>query len=106
MGLPNHEQFFSGNVRGYYFTAPTDFCLTNVRVPTDASGSQSVAIVKFNSGTPPVFPSTTNDFTQLHYTSCLNSTDKITVDISVYQGDGIGIFGCRGTGCEIGRAHV
>ena len=100
MALPNHSSPYPGNVRGYYFTAPTDFCITAVKVPTDVgSGCQSVAIVRFNSGAPPQFSGTTNDFTQLHYTSCLASTDKITVDISVSQGDVIGIYGCRGTSC-------
>tara|TARA_B100001115_G_C15828002_1_gene412641 strand:- start:188 stop:721 length:534 start_codon:yes stop_codon:yes gene_type:complete len=101
MALPNQSGSFSNNVRGYYFTAPTDFCITAVKVPTDASsGCQSVAIVRFNSGAPPQYSSNTNDFTQLHYTSCLASTDKITVDISVSQGDVIGIYGCRGTNCS------
>lgn len=100
MGLPNQSGTFSSNVRGYHFTAPADFCITAVKVPTDAnSGCQSVAIVRFNSGAPPQYSSNTNDFTQLHYTSCLDSSDKITVDISVSQGDVIGIYGCRGTNC-------
>ena len=100
MAQSNHSQNYSNQVRGYYFTAPTDFCITAVRVPTDASTDcQTVAIVKFNSGPPPQWNNVTNDFTQLHYTSCLNSTDKIIVDISVSQGDVIGIYGCRGTGC-------
>ncbi|MDG2342433.1 MAG: hypothetical protein P8L24_05150 [Cytophagales bacterium] len=100
MGLSNQSTTYGGTVRGYYFTAPTDFCISAVKVPTTgSSGCQSVEIVKFNSGPPPAFPSTTNDFTQLHYTSCLDNTDKITVDISVIQGDVIGIYGCRGTNC-------
>ena len=82
MGLPGQSYPYIGNVRGYHFTAPADFCITAVKVPTNAnSGCQSVAIVRFNSGSPPMHPSNTNDFTQLHYTSCLDNTDKITVDI-------------------------
>ena len=101
MALSNHERTYTNTVRGYYFTAPTDFCITAVRVPTDASTDcQSVAIVKFNSGPPPTWSNVTNDFTQLHYTSCLNSTDKIIVNVSVSQGDVIGIYGCRGTDCK------
>jgi hypothetical protein len=100
MGLPGQSYPYIGNVRGYHFTAPADFCITAAKVPTNAnSGCQSVAIVRFNSGSPPMHPSNTNDFTQLHYTSCLDNTDKITVDISVSQGDVIGIYGCRGTNC-------
>jgi len=99
MAISNQSTTYSGSVRGYYFTAPTDFCITAVRVPTDANHNcQTVAIVKFNSGIPPLYPTLTNDFTELHYTSCLNSTDKIIVDISVSQGDVIGIYGCRGSG--------
>ena len=99
MAISHQSQTYSGVVRGYYFTAPTDFCITAVRVPTDANHNcQTVAIVKFNSGIPPFLPGT-NDFTELHYTSCLNSTDKIIVDISVSQGDVIGIYGCRGSNC-------
>ena len=39
---------FSTNTRGYYFTAPSDFVITGVFVPTNASsGPQNIAVVKF-----------------------------------------------------------
>ena len=100
MSLPNQSSTYGPNVRGYYFTAPIDFCITGVKVPTTASSDcQNVAIVKFTSGAPLAYPTLTNNFVQLHYSSCVAGDNVITVDISVSQGDIIGIYGCRGTGC-------
>ena len=56
---------YSGMVRGYFFTAPIDFCITGIRVPTDAStGCQSVAILRFTDGGPTAYPTLTNAFNQ------------------------------------------
>jgi len=96
MALPNPAGSFVGDVRGYFFTAPIDFCITGLRVPTDAStGCQSVAIVKFTAGGPSNYPTLTNAFNQLHYSSCVAGENVIVVDISVSQGDIIGIYGSR-----------
>ena len=100
MSLPGNSGTFSANVRGYHFTAPIDFCITGVKVPTSASSDcQSVAILKFTSGAPPAYSSSTNAFDQLHYSSCVAGDNVIEVDISVSQGDIIGIYGCRGNSC-------
>jgi hypothetical protein len=96
MALPDQSSPYAGNVRGYFFTAPIDFCITGLRVPTDAStGCQSLAIVRFTDGGPSNYPTLTNAFNQLHYSSCVAGENVIVVDISVSQGDIIGIYGNR-----------
>ena len=101
MELPSQTNTYSGEVRGYYFQAPTNFTISGLRVPTDASTEcQNIAVVRFNSGPPPVFPSYTNDFTQLHITICEEGDQIIDVNIPVSQNQYIGIYGCRGTSCE------
>jgi hypothetical protein len=95
--LPSHSSTFTGNVRGYFFTAPVDFQITGVGVPTDASSAaQSIEILLFNS-TPPLFSSTTNDFTSLFRVVSDNSLGLIPVSIPVSAGDIIGVLGYRGT---------
>jgi hypothetical protein len=37
ISLPPHSSVLTGNVRGYYFEAPTCFTITGVMVPTDVS---------------------------------------------------------------------
>jgi len=94
--LPNQTSTFSGNVRGYWFTAPADFMITGVRVPTDAgSGNSNIAIVKLPT-TPPLFSTTTNTFDVLYLTQNNTSgTGTISVNIPVYTGDIIGVLGNR-----------
>ena len=88
-------------VRGYYFQAPTNFTITGLRVPTDASTQcQNIAVVRFNSGPPPIWASYTNDFTQLHVTICEEGDQIIDVNIPVSQNQYIGIYGCRGNNCK------
>lgn len=59
---------FTSMVRGYHFTAPTNFIICGLYVPTDAStGFQSVEVVRFTAGAPPAFAGTTNAFTSLFY---------------------------------------
>src|SRR5690554_1806443 len=42
MPLPNFGNTYTGNVRGYWFTAPAPFIITGVRVPADAgTGTQN-----------------------------------------------------------------
>ncbi len=96
IGLPNHSSVFSGNVRGYWFQAPVDFYITGARVPTDAAtGAQSIAIVKFNNGAPPLWSTTTNDFQLLDY--WVNETaDTLFTCHSINAGDYIGVLGWRG----------
>src|SRR5690606_16229635 len=46
MPLPNFGSTYTGNVRGYWFTAPAPFIITGVRVPADAgAGTQNIHIM-------------------------------------------------------------
>jgi hypothetical protein len=97
--LPNQAATFTGNVRGYYFVAPTNFTMTSVYVPLDAGGgTQNIAVVKFNGNTPPpIFGLTTNAFTTEFLTQNNATVGNIAVNIPVLAGEVIGILGCRGT---------
>lgn len=87
---------FSGSVRGFWFTAPTDFTITGLGLPTDAStGNFDVALLRLNV-TPPVFGGSTNDFTTLHLSRNVAGTDLVDVDIDIQAGDIIGVLGSRG----------
>lgn len=98
MALPPQSSSFSGNVRGYWFQAPTNFTVTGLRVPEDAStADQSIEIVRFNSGPPPEFSATTNDFVSLGYWTGVAGSGMVTCNIPVSTGDYIGIYGYRGT---------
>ncbi|MBX3461456.1 MAG: hypothetical protein KF696_16035, partial [Planctomycetes bacterium] len=102
MGLPAHSSSFSGSVRGYYFTAPTDFTITGLRVPTDAStAGQTIEVVRLTAA-PPAYPTTTNSFTQLYRVVDNQTTNVLTVNIAVASGDVIGILGWRGTSNSYG----
>ena len=93
--LPPHSSVFTGNVRGYWFQAPSDFLITALTVPTDAStGPSNIAIFRFNSGPPPVWSTTTNDFTSLGLWQ--NETaDTVFTCIAVDSGQYIGVLGNR-----------
>lgn len=95
--LPAHSSDYSVNVRGYYFTAPSDFVIKGLWVPTEAdAGTQNVAIVRFDNQTPPpLWSSTTNAFQSLGYWPNYNANDTIWVDIPIAAGDVIGIYGNR-----------
>ena len=100
MELPSQTSVYSEDVRGYYFQAPTNFTITGLRVPTDASTQcQNIAVVRFNSGPPPIYTSYTNDFAQLHVTICEEGDQIIDVNIPVSQNQYIGVYGCRGSSC-------
>lgn len=95
--MPAQSGTFTGNVRGYYFVAPTCFTITGVEVPTTASsGAQSIAIVRFQAN-PPLFSATTNVFTTLFLTQNNPASGIIPVNIQVEQGDIIGVLGQRAT---------
>lgn len=97
VAMPAQSSTFTGNVRGYYFVAPSCITLTGVQVPTDAStGAQSIAIVRFQA-TPPFFSATTNNFTVLYLTQLNPAAGIIPVNIQVEQGDIIGVLGQRST---------
>ena len=91
--------FASSLSRGYWFTAPCDFVLSGVRVPTDAStDNQSVEIVRFSSGNSPQnYPTTSNSFTSLLRVANEPGDNIIPCQISVTKGDVIGVLGGRGS---------
>lgn len=94
--FPAQTGTFSGNVRGYYFQAPTDFYITGLRVPTDASnGAQNVAVLDFGGTPPPLWSSTTNAFTELGYWANYTGPDTIRVCFQIDSGNYIGIYGNR-----------
>lgn len=95
--LPYFVSGYSGNTRGMYFTAPTNFVITGVRVPTDVGGSSNsaIAIMKFPSA-PPAYATTTNSFNLLYLNQNITTTNVVTVNIPVWAGDVIGILGARG----------
>ncbi|MBI3238926.1 MAG: hypothetical protein HYZ43_08835, partial [Flavobacteriia bacterium] len=98
IGLPSYASTYSGNTRGMWFTAPTSFIITGVRVPTDVgTGNSSIAIMSFAS-TPPTFASTTNSFNLLYFVQNVPGTTIIPVYIPVNNGDIIGVLGCRANG--------
>jgi len=90
-----HITGYSGNARGYYFVAPTDFTITSLYVPTDAGGiNQNIAVVRFNTA-PPIYSSTTNNFSTLFLAQNNATTGYIPVSIKIYAGDIIGVLGGR-----------
>jgi hypothetical protein len=97
MPIPSQSTSYTGNTRGYWFQAPTDFRIVGLRVPTDAStDDQSVAVVRFNAGAPPFYATTTNNFTVLALFQDIAGSNVLSVNIPVYEDDYIGIIGSRG----------
>lgn len=97
MPLPPHSSPFTGNVRGYWFTAPVDFNITGLHIPTDAStAAQSIAVLRLTAA-PPLYATTTDDFEVLFLTQNNPAEGVIPVNIPVQSGDIIGILGQRGT---------
>jgi PKD repeat protein len=95
MPLPAQSTTFSGNVRGYYFVAPSCFTITGLEVPSDAStGLQNIALLRFDS-IPPLYSATTDSFDVLFLTQNDPTTGIIPVNIEVAPGDVIGILGNR-----------
>ena len=93
--LPPHVSVYSGNVRGYWFTAPMDFIIPGLYVPTDAStGSQNIAVLKFDSIVP-LYPGLTDGYTEMGYWNNYTGPDTIPVCFAIDSGDVIGIYGNR-----------
>jgi hypothetical protein len=105
MPLPAQNGTFSGMVRGYWFQAPTDFTITGLRVPTDAStAAQTIEVVKLPAP-PPAYSSTTNNFTSVFRQVGVNSTAILPANILVNSGEYIGILGWRGTMNSYGQGQ-
>jgi hypothetical protein len=95
MGLPAHSTPFSGNVRGYYFTAPVDFTITGLKIPVEVSGLQNICVIRLTA-IPPLYSTVTNSFTTLFLTQNDPTAGIISVNIPVTAGDIIGILGQAG----------
>ncbi len=99
VGIASHNSTYSNATRGYWFTAPCDFNISGVRVPTDAStGNQSVEIVKLNSPPPsnsPSIPATA--LTSLFRSVNIPGNNIVTCNLSISKGDIIGVLGVRST---------
>jgi gliding motility-associated-like protein len=96
ISVGNQTNTFSGMIRGYHFTAPTNFTICGLEVPTNASnGLQTVRVVRFNAAAPPAFPGTTNNFVQL-FSATNQPNGIIPCNIPVTAGQIIGVYGVRG----------
>ena len=85
--------------RGYWFTAPTDFLISGLRVPDEfGEGVQNVEVVRFDGAIPPpIFGATTNNFVSLFRHVGVAGNHIISTAIPVGAGDVIGILGAAGT---------
>ena len=100
--LPTFGTAYSGNTRGMWFTAPANFTIIGLKVPTDVgTGAQSIHLVRFPT-IPPTYTTTTTTFTTLYYGANIASTGYITVNIQVNAGDVIGVLGARNNGSGTG----
>jgi hypothetical protein len=95
--MPPHANNFSGNTRGYWFTAPVSFTITGVQVmqaPGGANQFMNWSIIRFNGAVPPpTFPTTTNAFTQLAFGLNEPSNAFSPTSLQIFAGDVIGIYG-------------
>ena len=92
---------FSSMIRGYHFTSPTNFTICGLYVPPDANatGTQTIRVVRFTAGPPPAFAGTTNSFVQLFTITNAPATGVVPCSIPVATGDIIGVYGARGANC-------
>ena len=86
---------YSSNVRGYWFTAPVDFWITGIDVPTDASTSPFDAAILRLPSAPPEYGTTTVTYDIL-YEVFDQATAVSGLSIGVSAGDVIGVLGYRG----------
>lgn len=96
ISVGNQVATFTSMIRGYHFTAPTNFTICGLQVPTDASqGLQTIRVVRFTAAAPPAFPANTNAFVQL-FTITNAPNGIIPCNIPITAGQIIGVYGVRG----------
>ncbi|WP_373479323.1 PEP-CTERM sorting domain-containing protein [Geminocystis sp.] len=96
LNVGSQTSTFTGLTRGFFFTAPTNFTITGLGVPTDASTDNfDVALLKFNV-TPPQFSASTIDFSTLFLSRDNAGSALLATNINIQAGDIIGVFGSRG----------
>ncbi len=99
MPLPAHGSIYSGNSRGFWFTAPVDFVITGIRAPLEINtNAQSIHLVKFTAGPPPEYSSTTTAFITLYYGSNIAGTNFVPMNIPIDSGALIGVLAVRDNG--------
>ncbi len=98
-----HAGTYTGNTRGFWFTAPVDFWITGIDVPTDASTANfSTSILRLPTA-PSFYSATTNLFDILFEER--NQASAITgLAIKINIGDVIGVLGSRGNANSYGSS--
>ena len=103
MPLPPHASVYTGNVRGYWFTAPVNFTITGLRVsPQAGTGLQYIHVFKINDPVPVVYAANSSNFTTLAYIQGATNNVIQTVNINVVAGDKIAIMGQAGNANSYG----
>ena len=102
--LPPHSSVYNGSIRGFWFTAPVDFVITGLRVPSDAgSGLQYIQVFRINDNTPVVYSTTSTNFTSLGIVYGATNGVIQTVNIPIHAGEKIGVVGQAGTSNSYGN---
>lgn len=94
-----HSTIFTGNARGFWFTAPVNFTIVGLRIPIEAGIStqlQTVEVVRFPGAVPAFATPSTTHVSLGRFTNQPGST-FITTSLAITTGDIIGIVGYRGT---------
>lgn len=103
MPIGPQTNWFTSMIRGYHFTAPTNFTMCGLWIPPDAPGAagqvQHIRVVRFTGGNPPAFPGVTNAFVQLFTITNAPANATVACNIPVASGDIIGIYGARAGNC-------
>jgi gliding motility-associated-like protein len=99
MPLPPHVTNYSstGHIRGYWFTAPTNFTITGLRVPPEAgTGVQTLYVITINDPVPVVWATVSTNITQLYGATGLPNGTIVPVSIPITTGTKVGILGYAG----------
>ena len=94
--LPAARSSYAPHARGFWFTAPTDFVITGLRVPPDGSGTgQSIEVVRLPEP-PRAYPASTAHAISLFRVVNAAGDALLPVQIPVQRGQYIGVLGSRG----------